>query len=639
MKIPLIAFALAYSFLLSVSSVSAQELKDSVYLLREVPITAGRLSDFTAGNKIQDIDSAALSNYQGGNLGEVLAQQSQIFIKTYSPGMLATTSFRGATAEQTAILWHGFNITNPMLGQLDLSLLPVDFIQDVKLQYGGSSALFGSGAIGGTVHLDNTAPYDKGLTAGVSSSFGSFNSQQQGVHVQLSEKSFICSFKLFERTAENNFRFADIAEFGSPVVNEKNAAIKQFGLMQENYFRISKNQEINLRLWYENTDRELPPTMTEQDTTQRQKDFTLRVTSQWKCEGEHSTLFVRAAYFDEQLNYFDPGSSITSLSHFRTLIAETEDKIRLSKNQLLNIGFNSTAVQANLSEGYANTPQQEQNSLFCSYKYNTSGERWIALVNVREEAVNTTLTPFTPSLGLERKVFEFISLKGNVSRNYRVPTFNELYYVPGGNPALKPEEGWSEEAGLYLHLSGSGYRLEGSATAYNSKTENLITWLPPDPSIQQNNWYDANISSVWSRGCEYMLGLNLTLNSVNLQLSGMYNLVLSTNPAGQQLIYVPAQCASGTFAVGYKKINFTYNHSYTGYRYETTDNTAWLFPYQVGNVMVSKVFKLKNTNLKFFVRVNNVWNQAYQVIAWYAMPLRNYQLGISIDFNKPNSKS
>lgn len=205
MKLPLTALALA---IITCSLLSAQGIKDSVHVLKEVAVEAAqnvRLSGFTTGNKIQDLDSAILADYSGNNLAELLSRQSQVFINSYGPGMLATTTFRGTDASQTAVLWNGFSLQNPMSAELDLALVPVDFLQDVKIQYGGSSALFGSGAIGGTIHLDNSAVYDKGLTIGLNSSYGSFDNQHQGINIQLSEKQIISSIKIFEQSAKNDF--------------------------------------------------------------------------------------------------------------------------------------------------------------------------------------------------------------------------------------------------------------------------------------------------------------------------------------------------------------------------------------------------------------------------------------------------
>src|ERR1035437_9405047 len=106
MKLLLNAIALAG---ITCSPFYSQNISDTTHVLKEVAIKADRLSAFGTGNKIQQMDSALLAIYSGNNLADLLAQQSLVFIKSYGPGMLSTPSFRGTQADQTAILWNGFN--------------------------------------------------------------------------------------------------------------------------------------------------------------------------------------------------------------------------------------------------------------------------------------------------------------------------------------------------------------------------------------------------------------------------------------------------------------------------------------------------------------------------------------------------
>ena len=54
--------------------------------------------------------------------------------------------------------------------------------------------------------------------------------------------------------------------------------------------------------------------------------------------------------------------------------------------------------------------------------------------------------------------------KASVSRNYRFPTLNDLYFLPGGNPGLNSEKGVAYEAGLSFAGKGGRVLLSGSAS-------------------------------------------------------------------------------------------------------------------------------------------------------------------------------
>ena len=44
-----------------------------------------------------------------------------------------------------------------------------------------------------------------------------------------------------------------------------------------------------------------------------------------------------------------------------------------------------------------------------------------------------------------------------------------------------------------------------------------------------------------------------------------------------------------------------------------------------------KSFKIKAVNLKVTAEVNNLFDQAYDVVLNYPMPMRNYRLGIAVE--------
>ncbi len=113
--------------------------------------------------KIQTVDSTWLENYRQRSMSDVLSELTPVFIKSYGPSALATPSFRGSSSSQTAVLWNGFNLQSVMNGQIDLNLLPAVFTDEVQVQYGSASAGWGSGAVGGAIHLNNRFHFNKGL--------------------------------------------------------------------------------------------------------------------------------------------------------------------------------------------------------------------------------------------------------------------------------------------------------------------------------------------------------------------------------------------------------------------------------------------------------------------------------------------
>jgi len=620
-----------------------QELSsDSIRQLKVVEVNSFRLSSFSNSNKIENFDSTLLDRYSVTDLADLLTNESQIFIKSYGLGSLATSSFRGASASHTAVLWNGFNLQSPMNGLIDFSLIPVNFMTNVKIQYGGAGALWGSGAVGGSIHLSSSPEYNKGITISTNTSFGSFLNKQQQVSAEISKDRFVTSVKLFNHDAKNDFPFINSAQSGKPLQDQTNAELKEYGLLQENFFRINEKQKLNTHFWVQFNDRNIPPSMTQNISVANQKDEFIRSSIDWQRTTEKNSIIAKAAYFDENLLYADSLIDLDTKSRTKVFITEAETKFSLWKLDLLNIGLNNTYSEAS-TEDYISDPHQNRFAVFASYKIHTRNDFWNVVLSGRQEFIEAKAIPFSPSIGIQGKFLKWFYLKLNAAKHYRVPTFNDLYWAQGGNPDLKPESGWSEEGSLEHRYIAKQISWEIGATVFNRDINNWIIWLPNNYGI----WSPENMLQVWSRGLEYKLKVNIKKRKFNLQLSGLYNYVLSTNEKtatstdaslGQQLIYVPIQNAQGNLTVGYRGAAISYTHIYVGYRYTTSDNTSYLKPYSVGNINFSQTFSLSTSKIKAFIQLNNVWQETYQVLAYRAMPLFNCQVGLSLVFNQPNEK-
>ena len=90
------------------------------------------MDDLGSPTKTTTIDSIAWKELNLGDIGELLAASTPVFVKSYGRGSLSTVSFRGTGASHTKVLWEGININSPMLGQTDFSLLPVSFFDEGK---------------------------------------------------------------------------------------------------------------------------------------------------------------------------------------------------------------------------------------------------------------------------------------------------------------------------------------------------------------------------------------------------------------------------------------------------------------------------------------------------------------------------
>lgn len=604
--------------------------------LKEVNIQSSRIRYFSSGIKTTSIDSSLLSVYNNRSMADLLAEQSPVFVKNYGPGGLSTTSFRGAGAGHTAVIWNGFNLQSPLHGQIDFSLIPVAAAEQVSVQYGGAGALWGSGAVGGAIHLSAVPVFGKGISYGLDYSIGSFGFERDQLRLGWSGKKYNVVLKGYRQVANNNFPYYNVLKEGSPLSYQNHGKLLHSGLILEQAYRASDKDQWSLRYWYQTTQREIPPTMVQLRSAALQEDGFHRLAADWKHSGTHSVWTNRAAFFSEILNYEDSLSAIHSKNRSNMLVAESELRYDLSAKQSICGGINLNASGA-ISDGFKAPVNQQRIALFAAYTLQLLKEKLKSTLSARQEWISQQQDAFTYAFGLDYALNSSISLKSNIAKLYRVPTFNDLYWSPGGNPNLLPEVGYSGDIGLYTHVSSGKYHhISFEPTLFNRMVNNWIIWLPAS-----YYWSPENIQRVWSRGLETRSQWKYAKGNWKLNASLLTNYVVSTNEQlktagdgslGKQLLYVPIYTAQATFSVTYRGYEIWYNHCYTGYRYTAADHSAYLSPYSLGNLRLSKAFGTKQ-KMNIFISAHNLYNTRYEVLASRPMPLRNYQFGINFHYN------
>lgn len=81
-------------------------------------------------------------------------------------------------------------------------------------------------------------------------------------------------------------------------------------------------------------------------------------------------------------------------------------------------------------------------------------ERLGLSVGLREEMFGSEWTPIIPAFFTDYLISKRGNLvaKASISRNYRFPSLNDLYFLPGGNPDLRNEHGFSYDAGVSFEV-------------------------------------------------------------------------------------------------------------------------------------------------------------------------------------------
>lgn len=625
-------YYLLFIFSILGSGIKAQT--DTFYI-KAVNIEALRQQDAAPGLKFEKIDSISLTQFNTESLSELLSAESGVIIKNYGPGSLTSSSIRGGNASQTAVIWNGFNINNPMLGQTDFSVIPEFFADKISMQYGGGSAQWGSGSVGGAVLLNSSAIFNKGFGAEINIGAGSTGWIRQSLKTNYSNNRWIFNLKAFNDYSSNTFRFQNSVTLEKQL--QKHARTQGKGMLGEIVYRLNKNSTLSIAAWIDNYNKQIPPLLN-QTSVATQKDDNLRITSQWRQQLRKGQLAVRAAWFNQGIHFSDSLKNMNAASKAKSLLAEAEYKFHAGKHREILVGISNNYTTASADE-YKKEAQLNYFALFMGESAHFFNNKIKPFVSLRKEFNDKREVPFTWYAGGEIVLYKNISLKLNAASVYRNPTINDLYWQPGGNKNLKPETGKTGDIGLCLNEISIAKNITAKAeiTLFNRMMKNQIIWLP-----ENGYWSAQNLDVTESKGIETKTNLRYNNKKWFMALTVATNYVEATNEkarfendasVGKQLIYVPLYSSNGSLAIGYGKLIVKYSVQYSGYRYTTTDNLDYLEPFWLHSFYAACSLSAQKTKFQLYLKINNLFDENYEIMRNRPMPLRSYKAGIIIQIN------
>lgn len=625
------------------------------YLLKQVDIQDKRLLRDAAVTKTT-IDSLQKQESSGNSLAELLTKYSPLFVKSYGLGSTATVSFRGTAASHTQVEWNGLNINNPMIGQVDFSLIPSWFIDRIDLLHGGSSIQEGSGALGGSILLASQPRWDRSLYGQAVQTIGSFGTYQTFLALGGGNRYIQGRIRCLYEEADNDFRFRNIAIPPFEIVKQRNAHYRKKAVTADLFWNMGKGNVLSLNGWYQHANRQLPTIMSYEGAgrDEYQVDDEIRIVAKWAFYREQYDHSLSSGFITTDMDYFrrdltSAGAieNSDSQSKIHSYYNKYKGNYRVAPGILLRLNLNGdyhrvTIWDYKITEGYIHDRVEAGGSLSLHYQIHP---RLSAFALLRQDYIKNKFSPLMPSLGVEYHPLakEELAIRFNATRNYHHPTLNDLYWMPGGNPKLRPEEGYSGDFALtYVKQWSAALGMEWNGTVFCSWIDDWIVWRPSEFGY----WSAENIQSVFSRGLEttikwlYQSGewnIYATANYAYTKTTNENELQYDDNSKGKQLIYIPLHKANVMGNVTWKGFYLNYVWSYNSERFTTSSNSSAtrdrLPQYALHNISIGKQFTiLSHCSADLFFKVKNLTDIEYQAILWRAMPRRNYEFQLKLNF-------
>lgn len=640
LKIWLITIALS-----STTLCYSQEYKtNDTIKVDEVVVTGESISRFQAGVKIEKIDYQQLQLSLDGNLENLLLRHTPIAIKSQGTG-LSTIRMRGTSPNHTSINFGGINLNSLTLGHSNMSNFPMFLFDEVGIQYGSSSAVNGSGNIGGAIHLGLKNHWVNGIKTEARIAHGSFGEQLYGTKVFLGNGKFESATRAYYHYKTNNFKFTntEIRDVENDIYSTKDqqrrANIEDYGLIQELNFRISNYEIIKIMNWFQSSWRNTQPNMSSNlDTTAAAipiKNKHARIWGEYNKKTKYFNYHFGVGYVYDYQNYNNQPNSIQT----QRIIGQGHIEHKFIKNASYKVGIKTKRIYPLVGDYIQSLKYEDRADAYVSYRH-LFFNRFNITVNLRKGHVSGYSTPITPSLGLSYLVFsnEFYSLKilSNIASSYRVGSFNDRYWNPGGNPDLKPESGINYELGFKWNYRKNESLTSVSINSFYLDIDNWIIWIPTG-SI----WEATSAERVISKGVELKIdtkypisvfkinsGLNFSLNS-NQRIRGT-----STEALYRQIEYNPLLTGTLFSTISYKKTAFTIDGNYTHWQYTSKSPNNVLDEYILLNTSIIYNMDLnQKQKLAFIGSINNFTNKQYQSTLNYAMPGINYRITLKYNFN------
>jgi vitamin B12 transporter len=559
------------------------------------------------------------------NLGDLLSKSSAIYIKSYGLGALATPSVRGTGASQTQVFWNGININSPTLGQSDLSILPLIFINKAQLHLGSTSTVDGSGGIGGSIRLDSEANYYKGEQIQFTQELGSFGLKTTGIKIGVGNGKLQSNTTFYSADAVNDYSYQDITLPEKPWVKQTNNAIKQMGLGQDVSYKFDRN-EIEFKSIIFNSYRQLPSGYGFQNQSE-QTDASQKFLLAYNRLQDKSSHTLKVGLVNDELLYKDPVWMYESKYTTQSLSSIYNGVYYFNNISVKTFLLNQNDVA--ISDEFDGNKTRNKSAAYVMLEHEVA-DNLLYHASIRQEYIDEQVAPLAPSLGLKYKLKEEQAISLNAAKTFRAPSLNDLYWSWGGNPDLLPEHAYTTE--LNYHYIKA--KFDVSATVFYSIIDNWIQWAPTEFGF----WIPQNIKKVNNTGVE----LNAKAHVFNTAFSKLdvavnYTYVKSTTIAsaieddlsiGNQLIYVPNHVANINVFYSYKKLSFNYLHTFTDKVFTDATNDNSLAAYFPADASVYYTINA----ISFGCRAQNIFNQQYQVIGGYPMPSRALQFMVRVNF-------
>ncbi len=608
-------FSLALAVLPVLFLVSLGQAQSDDVDLNKIVVTPSRIEQYS-GDVARDVDvvtSKDIERSQATDVSEVIGKFTSVNISTYGgPGASKTVTMRGSTAAQVLVMVDGRPINNPRDGQIDLNTIPLENISRIEIMHGPSSNLYGSQGMGGAINIITKEPPKEKQKTEITSSFGTRRTYVE----RLTHGARIANFGyLISGDYESSEGFRPNSQFNA----------KDFNTKFE--YKLNSSNNIKLNSGFYKSKLGTPGPVTSFDADDKLGTTKNFLSFNWDFKPDADTAVSVTAYNNyDRLEFMEnrQGGTPFDKSIHTTKVRGTDLQFskRFTGFYQAICGFNYVH---NLNDSTSSAKHKYTVTAgYVENQFNITQKLKMGL-SARVDSYSNFGAQLNPSFNVLYKFNDDNNVHCVISRSFRAPTFNDLYYpatsMGKGNPNLKPERGATAEIGFETKPFKF---LSSGITYYRSNYSQLIKWA----SDAANVYTPQNISKAVIHGIEFSNAVYLPFN---FEFDTGYTYLRAMDDKTHKfLTYQPQHKVD--FGLKYKGSNgfqAGITGQFTGLRYDNVTNTIKVKQFFVFGMNLSKKFK---NGITYLFSIDNFTNRNYQVIRSYPMPGLAVTSGLKYEF-------
>ena len=529
---------------------------------------------------------------------------------------LKTVSLRGMGSPHTAVYVDGVRVGNVQSGQGDMGMLDIENFSSAVVDYAQNSISFNTTR---PTFGQSRVTGKAGLKMG---SFGTYIPAAR-IDLRLSQKLSL-SVNAAGIISKGDFPVADGATRANNDIRQVRGGVNLFGSM--------KDGDYHVKAFYNAAERGTPGSIS-WPSEDRQKDmnaylqgvmkksFSPLYTLRLSAKAGYDDIYYTSSWGDSQY-----GQTELQLNSSHVFSINSWWKVSLAAD----IQWDKLA-----STNYSASRTTAISAVSTSFNLNRLSLNAAAEYSGYFDRGEGSRHAISPSVDFRMRVIDGLDIVGFSRRAYRVPMFNELYYVGYGNPDLKPEDAWLTDLGVDFHRQVSRtWNLKAKVDGFYNILSNKITSAPTaeDPNI----WLPYNIGKVRSIGLDLVTGAYFTHGDWKgeMDLRYSYQSAVDRTPDsysyGQQIPYIAKHTVTASVKASWKGYELTPRWVLKSGRNDATGNLA---DWNTLDLTLSKTFKLRGPlSLGINIAAKNLLDCRYELVSGYPMPGRSFIGGVEMKF-------